>query len=241
MDSLPAALLDFISIFRPLLRAEVFDSFTYLLCGLLIGEAKQGTVRASVFAPATYQPQRLSDLFCCHQLSRQALMAQLTQQVLTLLYPSGLPARLFWLADSTLTEKPYVQRVASVELFHRAKRLVGRAKHLQGHCYVFAAHLYQIAQKHWASALVGALLYVKGRSIARLVGDLAQPLRLPAQVRHVWVVDRGIVSRPRVAVLRAVRPVCAWACALKPGLLLRATPSTPAGPPADLRTEVPGR
>jgi hypothetical protein len=42
MDSLPPALLDFISIFRPLLRAEVFESFTYLLCGLLIGEAKHG-------------------------------------------------------------------------------------------------------------------------------------------------------------------------------------------------------
>ena len=43
MESLPPALLDFISMFRPLLRAEVFDSFTYLLCGLLIGEAKHGT------------------------------------------------------------------------------------------------------------------------------------------------------------------------------------------------------
>ena len=41
MDSLPPALLDYISIFRPLLRAEVFDSFTYLLCGLLIGEANR--------------------------------------------------------------------------------------------------------------------------------------------------------------------------------------------------------
>jgi hypothetical protein len=75
MDSLPPALLDFISVFHPLLRAEVFDSFTYLLCGLLIGEAKHGTVRASVFAPPDYQPQRLSDLFCRHKLSRQALMA----------------------------------------------------------------------------------------------------------------------------------------------------------------------
>src|SRR2546421_53526 len=198
MESLPPALLDFISMFRPLLRAEVFDSFTYLLCGLLIGEAKHGTVRASVFAPPEYQPQRLSDLFCGHKLSRQALMAQLTQGVLTTLYGGGLPARLFWLADSTLTEKPFAQRVASVGLFHRAKRIVGRAKHLQGHCYVFAAHLYQTAHKHWASALVGALLYVKGRSIPRLVGDLAQQLRLPAEVRHVWVVDRGIVSRPLV-------------------------------------------
>jgi hypothetical protein len=43
--------VDFISMFCPLLRAEVFDSFTYLLCGLLIGEAKHDTVRASVFAP----------------------------------------------------------------------------------------------------------------------------------------------------------------------------------------------
>jgi hypothetical protein len=114
-----------------------------LLGGLLSGEAKHGPVRASVFAPAAYQPQRLSDLFCRRpKLSRQARMAQLTEHVLTILYPSGLPARLFWLADSTLTEKPFVRRVASVGLFHRAKRLVGRAKHLQGRCYVFAAHLY---------------------------------------------------------------------------------------------------
>jgi hypothetical protein len=154
MESLPPALLDFISMFRPLLRAEVFDSFTYLLCGLLIGEAKHGTVRASVFAPPDYQPQRLSDLFCCHKLSRQALMAQLTHGVLTTLYGGGLPTRLFWLADSPLTEKPFAQRVASVGLFHRAKRIVGRAKHLQGHCYVFAAHLYQLISTgpvHWSA------------------------------------------------------------------------------------------
>jgi hypothetical protein len=142
-----------LSIFRPLLRAEVFESFTYLLGGLLIGEAKHGTVRASAFAPAKYQPQCLSDLFCRHKLSRQALMAQLTERVLTTLYPGGLPEHLFWLADSTLTEKPFVRRVASVDLFHRAKRVIGRAKHLQGQGYVFVAHLYSTARKHWASVL----------------------------------------------------------------------------------------
>jgi hypothetical protein len=46
----------------------------------------------------------------------------LTEQVLTILYPSGLPARLFWLADSTLTEKPFVRRVASV-LMAKTKKL----------------------------------------------------------------------------------------------------------------------
>jgi hypothetical protein len=44
------------------MRVEVFTSFCYLLTGLLIGEAQAGTVRASVFAPADYWPQRLSDL-----------------------------------------------------------------------------------------------------------------------------------------------------------------------------------
>ena len=202
MESLPLEFVSFLAHFRPLMRAEVFDTFSYLLCGLLIGEAKHGTVRSAVFAPADYQPQRLSDLFCRHKLSRQALMAQLTRLVLTTLYPAGLPARLFWLADSTLTEKPFSECVASLGRFHRTKRVVGRAKQLQGHCYVFIAHLYQTAQApRWASGLCGALLYVKGRSIPHLVGDLAGQLRLPAGVRHVLVVDRGILSRPLVQVL----------------------------------------
>jgi hypothetical protein len=68
----------------------------------------------------------------------------------------------------------------------------------KGHCYVFAAHLYQhTAGKvtKWASVRVGALLYVKGRSIPLLVSDLARQMRLPAGGRNCWIVDRGIVSR----------------------------------------------
>ena len=76
MNSLPLAVSTILSAFQPLMRAEVFASFGYLLTGILIGEAKAGTVRASVFAPADYWPQRLSDLFCHHKLSGQALMAR---------------------------------------------------------------------------------------------------------------------------------------------------------------------
>lgn len=198
MESLPPAIIQFIHEFRLLFRAEVFESFCYLITGLLMGQAKYGTVRASVFAPADYQPQRLSDLFCRHKLSHQAWMARLTALVLKQLYPGALPERLFWIADSTHAEKPYAEAVASTGWFHRSKRVAGRGKNLQGHCYVFAAHLYQhTADKvtKWASVLVGALLYVKGRSIPLLVSDLARQLRLPEGVRHCWVVDRGIVSR----------------------------------------------
>jgi hypothetical protein len=197
LDSLPAELFSFISQLRPLMRAEVFDSFSFLLMGLLVGEAKHGTVRASVFAPADYHPQRLSDLFCRHKLSHQAFMAMLARLALVTLYPAGLPARLFWLADATHAEKPYAKRVASIHWFHRTKQIAGRAQKLKGHCYLFAAHLYRHGQQQlWASVLVGALLYVKGRSPSELTGELAHQLRLPPEARNVWVVDRGLLSRP---------------------------------------------
>jgi hypothetical protein len=82
--------------------------------------------------------------------------------------------------------------------------VAGRAKTLKGHCYVFAAHLYRVGEgqrRQWASVLVGAVLYVKGRSIPTLVGVLAQQLRLPSRVRHVWVIDSGILSRPLLRAL----------------------------------------
>lgn len=201
MESLPSEITNFIHQFRPLFRAEVFETFCLLLTGLLIGDAKFGTVRASVFAAADYQPQRLSDFFCRHKLSHQALMAKLAAVALSSLYRTGLPQRLVWIADSTTTDKPFADRVASISLFHRSKQVVGRAKHVQGHCFVFAAHLYRHgaeASQRWASLLVGALLYVKGKTIPTLVGQLATHLRLPTGCRHVWLVDRGILSRPLI-------------------------------------------
>jgi hypothetical protein len=199
MNSLPPELMSVIAEFRPLFRAEVFTHFCYLLMGLLLGEAKYGTAGASVFAPAGYWPQRLSDLFCRHRLSHQAFMAMLVEVVLAYLYPGGFPPRLFWSADSTLAEKPYARRVASLGLFHRTKRVVGRATPLKGHCYIFAAHLYEQlrqAPRQWASVLLGGLLYVKGRSLPALGAQLAGHLPLPTGVHHVWLGDRGPLTRP---------------------------------------------
>lgn len=202
MDSLPPELISFIHSLRPLMRVEVFDSFCFLLMGLLVGEAKHGTVRSSVFAPPDYQPQRLSDLFCRHKLSHQAFMAGLARLALALLYPAGLPARLFWVADSTTTEKPYAERVSGVHWFHRTKRIAGRTKNLKGHCYLFAAHLYRYGKEQlWASVLCGALLYVKGRSLPELTGELACQLRFPPEALNVWIVDRGLLSRPLLRAL----------------------------------------
>ena len=101
MDSLPFALTTILQTFRVLMRAEVFTSFCSLLTGLLSGAAKAGTARARVFAPADYNPQRLSDLFCRHKLSGQALMAHLAAVALASLYPHRVPERLFWSADAT--------------------------------------------------------------------------------------------------------------------------------------------
>jgi DDE superfamily endonuclease len=208
MNILPSVIVQLLENFRPLMRVEVFETFTLLLTGLLVGEAKHGTVRSSVFAPADYQPARISDFFTTHRVSPQKLMARLTELVLRLCHSGTLPKRMFWIADSTHTEKPYAEKIASLGVFHRTKRVVGRAKHLKGHCYVCAAHLYQHldarGRMRWSSALCGALLYVKGRSIPTLVGSLATQLRLPEGIRHVWIVDRGIISRTLLRALEAI-------------------------------------
>lgn len=205
MEILPNAIVECLATFRPLLRYEVFLTFTYLMTGLLAGEAKYGAVRASVFAPADYQPARTSDFFTTHRVSPQRLMAALVQLALRLVYGAKLPRHLFWLGDSTLTEKPYAAQISGVRWFHRAKRVAGRGKNLKGHCFACAALLYEYTDDQgrvqWASALVGALLYVKGRSLPQLIGELAAQLRLPRELRHVWVVDRGLLAR---TLLRAV-------------------------------------
>jgi Transposase DDE domain len=198
MEILPSQIQSFILLFFPLMRVEVFETFSLLVTGILIGEAKHGTVRSSVFARADYQPARISDFFCRHRLSGQALMALLASEILRYLYGGRLPERLFWVADSTMTEKPYAKKIASVGIFHRTKLVTGRNRNLKGHCCVFAALLFRQRQENvasWVCFLCGALLYVKGQSIPELVGQLARHLRLPGCVRHVWVVDRGICSR----------------------------------------------
>jgi hypothetical protein len=100
------------------------------------------------------------------------------------------------------------EKIASLGLFHRTKRIVGRARHLKGHCYVCAAHLYQYldgqGQRCWASALCGALLYVTGQSLPSPAGQLAAQMRLPDGIRHVWIVDRGIISRPFLRALDVI-------------------------------------
>jgi hypothetical protein len=207
MGILPSQIQSFIQLFTPLMRVEVFETFSLLLTGLLIGEARHGTVRSSVFAPADYQPARISDFFCRHRLSAQALMAKLASEILRHLYGEDLPERLFWVADSTFAEKPYAKRVASIGIFHRTKLITGRNRNLKGHCYVFAAHLFRQTRRQverWACLLCGALLYVKGQSVSELVGLLACHLRLPQGPRHVWVVDRGICSRALIRSLDAL-------------------------------------
>lgn len=107
MNILPSEIIQWLENFRPLMRLEVFETFTLLITGLLVGEAKHGTVWASVFAPADYQPARISDFFTTHRVSPQKLIAKLTELVVRSRYGSDLPKRMFWIADSTNTEKPY--------------------------------------------------------------------------------------------------------------------------------------
>jgi hypothetical protein len=70
--------------------------------------------------------------FVVTKVSHQVFMAKLVEVALRVIYPVGPAGRLFWIADATYTEKPYAKQGASTGLFHRTKKVAGRAKHLQG-------------------------------------------------------------------------------------------------------------
>ncbi len=72
--------------------------------------------------------------------------------------------------------------------------------------------------------LCGALLYVKGRTLPELTGELAHQLRLPPSVRHVWVVDRGLLSRPLLCALATQGQFALSARAAQPSGLFHAAP-----------------
>ncbi len=55
MNILPSEIIHLLENFRSLMRIEVFETLTLLIPGLPVGEAKHGTVRASVFVPADYR------------------------------------------------------------------------------------------------------------------------------------------------------------------------------------------
>lgn len=112
MNILPSEITQLLEYFRPLMRVEAFETFTLHITGLLVGEAKRGTVRSNVFAPADYQPARISDFFTTHRVSPQKLMAKLTEIVLRLRHKGALPERMFWIADSAHIEycRPRISR-----------------------------------------------------------------------------------------------------------------------------------
>jgi hypothetical protein len=75
MDSLPPVLLDFISVFRPLMRAEVFDSFAYSLWVSLSAKPSTAWCAPVFLLPRLTGHNGYPTSFCRHTLSHQAFMA----------------------------------------------------------------------------------------------------------------------------------------------------------------------
>ena len=90
---------------RPVFHAASWESFLYLITGLLLGQAQAGIVRASLLAPKGYNWRRLHDLIRRNRWDGMALMVRWTGVVLSLLYPQGYPPHLFWVLDGTYLEK----------------------------------------------------------------------------------------------------------------------------------------
>ncbi len=204
LPPLPTPLQTTLGSFRPLFHAATWLVFLCVLTGLLTGHTTLACVRASLLC-ARVSWQQCCDFFRRARWSRSAFLAATTALVLRSLYPDGLPARLWWVVDTTTSDKPSARKVFGIRTFWRGCRRPGQMRTHQGHGWLLLAHLYQRADGSWQALLVGALLGLQLRCAppSRLTSVLVAQLQLPPQVCHVMVSDRGLNGCQGVRWLRA--------------------------------------
>src|SRR5215212_8824480 len=204
VPALPPALQATLQPFRFLFHADTWPVFLCVLTGLLTGHTTLACVRASLLT-AGVKWHQCCDFFRRARWSRTAFLRETTALVLRTLYPEGLPARLWWVADTTTSDKPSARKVFGIRRCWRHCRRPGQAPVHQGHGWVLLAHLHQRPDRSWQALLVGALLWLQLRCAppGRLTAALVAQRGLPAQATHVVVSDRGLSRRQLVRDLRA--------------------------------------
>ena len=191
---LPQEIVEVLLWLRPVFHAWSWESFLYLITGLLLGQAQAGVVRASLYAPKGYNWRRLHDLLRRNAWNGTDLMVALTQMVLATLYPDGFPAYLFWVLDSTYLEKMYAQSIQGVMTHYRPHPKPGQSRQVKGHGLMLVAHLYQQSAHRFRAFLLGGLLYVKQATFGQLGLKLLKALPLPEKVHNIVVTDRGLTG-----------------------------------------------
>jgi len=191
---LPLEIMELLQSLRPVFHASSWESFLYLITGLLLGQAQPGIVRASLIAPPGYNWRRLHDLMRRNVWSGVRLMIELTEIVLRSLYQDSLPAHLFWVLDSTYLEKVYAKAIDGVMIHHRPHPKAGRSRWLKGHGLMLVAHLYQKSTHRFRAFLLGGLLYLKGVTFVELSQQIVKTLPFPKSTNNVVVTDRGLTS-----------------------------------------------
>jgi hypothetical protein len=160
LPPLPTPLQTTLGSFRPLFHAATWRVFLWVLTGLLTGHTTLACVRASLLC-ATVSWQPCCDFFRRARWSRSAFLAATTGLVLRSLYPAGLPARLWWVVDTTTSDKPSAQQVFGIRTCWRGCRRPGQTRTHQGHGWLLLAHLYQRADGSWQALLIGGLLWLQ--------------------------------------------------------------------------------
>ena len=188
---------------RPVFHAASWESFLYLITGLLLGHAQPGIVRASLLAPRGYNWRRLHDLLRRNRWDGVALMVRWTGVVLSLLYPQGYPPHLFWVLDGTYLEKRYAQVIDEIKDHYRPHPKAGQSRHLKGHGVLMVAHLYEQMPHRFRALLLGGLLYVKEATWVDLGQQRIAVLPFPQEAHNVIVVDRGLMALKLVKTLEA--------------------------------------
>ena len=215
-----------------------------VLTGLLTGHTRLACVRASLLC-ATVSWQRCCDFFRRARWSRSAFLAATTALVLRSLYPDGLPARLWWVVDTTTSDKPSARQVFGIRTCWRGCRRPGQTRTHQGHGWLAAGPPPPAGRRLLAGAADRRPLVAPVALCP--AGPLDQRAGRPTPAAAASLPCRR--QRPRAQRLPGVRWLRAQGCHSVTRLSRNTVVYTPAeapavrgrGRPRTVRDDVPGR
>ncbi|MBI3961963.1 MAG: hypothetical protein HY335_04345 [Deinococcus sp.] len=192
IPSIPDALTAPFAPVRAVFHAASWELLWRVGLGLVVGDAGHSLVRAALVGPWTAQWRRLHRCFHRNAWPERAVIAALVTSVLLLLYGSGLPDRLFWAVDTTLTPHPGAPHMPGVSLRCRSRCRPGETRRVPGHQWVVLAHLWERAGC-WVGLPVGARLVTPASRPLIVLHWLVSAAHLP--LSSLLVVDRGLATK----------------------------------------------
>ena len=204
MVSIPPEIRDWLQGLSAVFHSASWESFQYLMVGLLYGSARSSVVRAASYAPPDYNWRRLHDFLRIGRWRGEELVQAMIGQVLRTIYGATWPARLWWVLDVTEKEKAFARKIPGIKKHYRGVRGRGQSRTSWSHRFLILGLLVK-GQRRWQAVICSvALLWGRRTFQQQTQTFLRQSLPATSDTIHMLVADRYFGSTRFLTTVRAI-------------------------------------